>query len=181
MTTCSICGRLSLNQNKALLNKGKVIDFNQTYGYGEALEALVGLRAINVRNLTQTEARLFDFDEQDIPALVLSNGTLLIASQDDEGNGPGRLILANWDNNNFEQNEGSLETLQELVGFDVKNFRDVSDTESRELGFNRAFGVPDLLVFSNGKLLVAAGRDGVERPGTIFLGKWSGQLDAPQA
>ena len=60
------------------------------YGY----EQLIGRTIVSVRALTKEE-----LDEMDwygfAPVLVLDDGTEVTVSQDDEGNGPGRLFFDN--------------------------------------------------------------------------------------
>lgn len=55
---------------------------------------IVGRKIIGVRNMTQDELDDLDWYGS-VPILVLDNGTEILASQDDEGNGAGRLWIYN--------------------------------------------------------------------------------------
>ena len=52
----------------------------------------VGKRIVGIRKLTKAEMKLEAWDWGSVTALVLDDGTLLYASQDGEGNGPGMLF-----------------------------------------------------------------------------------------
>lgn len=53
---------------------------------------LEGRRIAGVRKLTKAELKLEGWDWGSATALVLDDGTLLYASRDEEGNGPGMLL-----------------------------------------------------------------------------------------
>lgn len=73
------------------------MEFNQKYGFIEVLEGLVGLTITGARYLTKTESRLFGWDGEYVPAMVLSDGTLVVASRDEEGNSEGCIFMGKWD------------------------------------------------------------------------------------
>jgi hypothetical protein len=67
-------------------------------------ETIIGQKITSVRKLTPEdyEREGWDHDRFAIGAvLVLENGTVLYASRDDEGNGPGTLIGADADGTSF--------------------------------------------------------------------------------
>lgn len=55
---------------------------------------MLGLKIVGIRKMTKKEIRDEGWEGQiDVPtAIVLSDGTLLYASRDDEGNGPGQIF-----------------------------------------------------------------------------------------
>jgi len=55
---------------------------------------MLGLKIVGIRKMTKKEIRYEGWEGQiDVPtAIVLSDGTLLYASRDDEGNGPGQIF-----------------------------------------------------------------------------------------
>lgn len=54
-------------------------------------DMLIGRTIVRVRPTTEAEAAVFGFRAA---VIVLSDGTQLIAIQDDEGNGPGAIYIA---------------------------------------------------------------------------------------
>lgn len=58
------------------------------------IEQLVGRTIVAVKYLTKDELDEMDWYGR-VPVIVLDDGTEIIASQDDEGNGPGTLFIDN--------------------------------------------------------------------------------------
>jgi hypothetical protein len=52
---------------------------------------MLGLKIVGVRKLTKKEIKAEGWDGTTM-AIVLSDGTLLYASRDEEGNGPGQIF-----------------------------------------------------------------------------------------
>ena len=55
---------------------------------------IIGRKIIGVRYLTQEELDEMDWYGR-VPVILLDDGTEIVASQDDEGNGPGRFFIDN--------------------------------------------------------------------------------------
>ena len=56
------------------------------------MQNLIGRTIVGIRRLSREE--LDDMDWYgDVPVLILDNGTEILASQDSEGNGPGRFFV----------------------------------------------------------------------------------------
>ena len=57
-----------------------------------AYDALVGRKIVKVQYLGKTDCENMGWDESGI-ALILDNGSSVIVQADDEGNGPGALLI----------------------------------------------------------------------------------------
>lgn len=68
-------------------------------------DPILGQTIVAIRDMTQKELKAEYWDEDNIhgapTVLVLSNGTKLYASQDEEGNGPGALFATDKDGTSF--------------------------------------------------------------------------------
>lgn len=53
---------------------------------------LVGKKVVAVRNMTKKELRSEGWDEEPATAIQFDDGTIVYASRDDEGNGPGAMF-----------------------------------------------------------------------------------------
>ena len=58
------------------------------------MDHLIGKTIVAVRHLNKEELGDMDWYGR-VPVIVLDDGTEIIASQDDEGNGPGRFFIDN--------------------------------------------------------------------------------------
>jgi hypothetical protein len=67
---------------------------NEKYWTDEANTLLKGRRIVGVRYLTATEVEDYAWDSRGL-VLFLDNGTELVVSADDEGNGPGAIFTNN--------------------------------------------------------------------------------------
>lgn len=70
------------------------MDENEKYWTNEANALLKGRRIAGVRYLTATEAEGYAWHARGL-VIFLDNGTQLVASADDEGNGPGAILTDN--------------------------------------------------------------------------------------
>jgi len=57
-------------------------------------ENIIGRKIIGFRYLSQEELDEMDWYGR-VPVILLDDGTEIVASQDDEGNGPGRFFIDN--------------------------------------------------------------------------------------
>ncbi|NDE17451.1 hypothetical protein EBZ80_21215 [bacterium] len=64
----------------------------ETRWTNEATRALVGRRIVKVQYLGKKDCENMGWDDSGI-ALILDNGNTVIVQQDDEGNGPGALLI----------------------------------------------------------------------------------------
>jgi hypothetical protein len=124
---------------------------------------LIGLKITGFRELTNQELERESWNNQ-TDVIQLSNGTIIYASRDEEGNDSGQI---------FVSNNSHIKTLNQLIGKKIKRIRPLTHQEKKELGWSEN-NMTNAIDFED-NITIYPSKDDEGNDGGTFFGEEKGK------